>query len=264
MNLSDSPITEDDFRAVVRILGEVASMEGSAHEKRTCLMVGLAELIQADAWIWTLAPKMEPGEQPVYLFHNTGGLDDTRMAKIIKAIEHPVTGLMTTKLAQDMIDTGSHVTRLRQDVISNEWFNTSPAKPLWDDADIGPILFSLLPLPDYGGAGVGLYRKADAPLFSEREARIAHIVLTEVPWLHLAELSTDNTRDIPSLPPRCRLILNQVVRGTSRKEIARDLGLSPHTVNDYMKVIFKHFNVHSQLELMGRLREGDGNDKNTA
>lgn len=261
MNLQDSPVTEEDFRAVVRILGEVCSMTGSAHEKRCRLMEGLSLLIGADAWLWTVAPVLKPGEQPVYLFHASGGLDDTGLTKLLKAIEHPDTGAMTTKLASDMIEAGRHITRLRQDVVPDQWFFNSPATPLWREANIGPILFSVGPLEGFGAAGVGIYRKADAPLFTEREARIAHIVLTEVPWLHRADLSEESAGQIPRLPPRCRLILNQLVRGVSRKKIATDLGLSFHTVNGYVKEIYAHFRVHSHMELMGKFRDGDGHDR---
>ncbi len=261
MNLSDSPVTEDDFRAVVRILGEIASMDECPDVKRSHLMTELGHLLGADTWLWGVAPLMEPGKQPVYLFQNSGGISNERMALMLKAIEHPETGAMTSRLAEDMIAAGSHITRLRQDVIDNDWFVNSAASPLWRAADIGPILFSFRPIPGYGTSVAGLYRPASAPLFTEREARLAHIVLTEVPWLHETGLPHEAARDVPKLPPRCRLILNQLVRGRSRKEIADDLDLSPHTVNDYLKQIFRHFHVQSQVQLIARLRNGDGNDR---
>jgi DNA-binding CsgD family transcriptional regulator len=69
-----------------------------------------------------------------------------------------------------------------------------------------------------------------------------------------------NSLTLPQLPPRCRLIINQLVHGMSRKEIAAHLGLSIHTVNGYAKEIFKYFAVHSQSELIARLTRGDGRD----
>jgi DNA-binding CsgD family transcriptional regulator len=260
MNLQDSPITEDDFRAVVRILGDVAAMDGSADEKRNHLMRELGVLLDVDTWLWGVSPLLEPGKQPVYLFQNAGGIDDDRMALMLKAIEHPDTGAMTASMAQAMIKHG-HVTRLRQDVIENDWFLNSPANPYWRAANVGPILFSLRPIPEIGTSVIAFYRPVSAPLFTPREARIAHIVLTEVSWLHKAGMPHAEARDVPLLPPRCRLILNQLVRGRSRKEIADDLDLSLHTVNDYLKQIFRHFGVHSQTQLIARFRHGDGNDR---
>ncbi len=261
MNLPNSPITEDDFRAVVRILADVASMDGGPDDKRNHLLRELGVLLNTDTWLWGVAPLIEPGKQPVYLFQNSGGIDDDRMALMLRAIEHPETGAMTARLAEEIIAAGGHITRLRQDVIDNDWFLNSGASPIWRQANVGPILFSMRPIPGVGTSVVGFYRPVSAPLFDEREARIAHIVLTEVGWLHEASMPHTAARNVPKLPPRCRLILNQLVHGRPRKEIAADLGISPHTVNDYIKQIFAHFGVRSQVELIARFRSGDGRDR---
>ena len=81
---------------------------------------------------------MAPGSQPVYLFQNSGGIDGDRMAVMLKAIEHRKTAAKTARLATEMITAKGHITRLRQDVIDNDWFLNSPAQPLWQAADIGP------------------------------------------------------------------------------------------------------------------------------
>lgn len=261
MNLRDSPLDENDFRAVVRILGDVVCMEGTPDEKRNRVMNGIAELVGTDTWLWGVSPLLEPGKQPVYLFHNSGGVDDTRMAIMLRAIEHSETGEMTARLAEEIAKASRQITRLRQDVIDNDWFERSAANPIWREADVGPILFSARPLPGVGISVLAFYRKHDAPLFTEREARIAHIVLSEVGGLHYAGLPHAVAKDVPGLPPRCRLLLNQLVRGRGRKDIAGDLGISIHTANDYIKQIFRHFGVKSQVELIARLRTGDGNDR---
>jgi DNA-binding CsgD family transcriptional regulator len=182
------------------------------------------------------------------------------MALMIKAIEHPETGAMTAPLAQAMIEAGGHITRLRQDVVADEWYLKSAAAPLWRAANVGPILFSFRPIPDVGTSVIAFYRPADAPLFTPREARIAHIVLTEVAWLHEAGMPHSASRDVPKLPPRCRHVLCELIAGRSRKQIAANLGLSLHTVNGYMKQIYSFFGVQSQIQLIGRFRNGDGND----
>lgn len=261
MNLANSPITEHDFRAVVRILADVASMDGTPDDKRNYLLRELGLLLNTDTWLWGVAPLIEPGKQPVYLFQNSGGIDDARMAIMLRAIEHPETGAMTSRLAAEIIAAGGHITRRWQDVIEDDWFLHSDASPIWREANIGPILFSMRPIPGVGTSVVGFYRPVSAPLFDDREARIAHIVLTEVGWLHEAGMPHSAAKDVPKLPPRCRLILNQLVHGRARKEIAADLGISLHTVNDYLKQIYRHFGVRSQLELIARFRSGDGQDR---
>ena len=137
---------------------------------------------------------------------------------------------------------------------------TRPHPPFWLAAGIGPILITLRPIPGYGISCIGFYRSVGAPMFTERDSRLAHIVLNEVPLLHEASMPHASSRTLPQLPPRCRLIINQLVRGQTRKTIASHLGLSEQTVNGYVRKIFAHFGLHSQAELIARFTRGDGRD----
>ena len=60
------------------------------------------------------------------------------------------------------------------------------------------------------------------------------------------------------LSKRQRLALNFLVMGRPHKEIASSMNVSPHTIHGYIKIIYRHFNVHSQAELMNRVYEGSG------
>lgn len=51
---------------------------------------------------------------------------------------------------------------------------------------------------------------------------------------------------------QCR-VFHLLVRGTKEKNIARMLGLSPHTVHNHVRAIFRQFGVHSRAELLARL-----------
>lgn len=56
-----------------------------------------------------------------------------------------------------------------------------------------------------------------------------------------------------SLTPREREVLGAIARGGSTAEIAAELFLSPHTVRDYVKVVFEKLGVSSRGELVARL-----------
>jgi DNA-binding NarL/FixJ family response regulator len=49
-------------------------------------------------------------------------------------------------------------------------------------------------------------------------------------------------------------ILNRVLRGERPSTIAQALYVSPSTVRNHLTVIFRKFGVHSQLELIQKLR----------
>ncbi len=220
----------------------------------------LARILGTDTWVWGVAPLLDPGKQPVYLYQHTSGFNPQRKSRFLEAVEHPDTGQMTAPLAEALIAANSQVTRHIGQIITRDRYVNSPAKPLWEAAGIDSILITLRPVPDYGISCIGFYRPLGAPVFTEREARIAHIVLNEIPLLHEVGMPHAVSRPIPQLPPRCRLIINQLVQGMTRKEIAAHLSLSENTVHGYVKDIFKHFAVHSQSVLIARFTRGDGGD----
>jgi len=62
------------------------------------------------------------------------------------------------------------------------------------------------------------------------------------------------------LAPRVRQVLACLLEGDSDKQITTRLRLGTHTVNQYVKAIFKHFRVNSRPELLARwVRRGWGN-----
>ena len=52
------------------------------------------------------------------------------------------------------------------------------------------------------------------------------------------------------LPPRHVQTLQRLLEGDSEKQIARHLGVSPHTVHVYVKALYRHFDVNSRGELL--------------
>ena len=54
------------------------------------------------------------------------------------------------------------------------------------------------------------------------------------------------------LTPRERELLHQLARGTSTRQIARDMQLSPHTVQDHLKSAFTKTNTGSRSNLLAR------------
>ena len=60
-----------------------------------------------------------------------------------------------------------------------------------------------------------------------------------------------------ALTPRERQVLNMVIAGKSNKEIARDLSISPKTVDKHRTSVMQKLRVHSLAELMARaLKDG--------
>jgi len=55
---------------------------------------------------------------------------------------------------------------------------------------------------------------------------------------------------IKELSPRLQQTLARLLKGDSEKQIAFRYGISPHTVHDYVKKLYKRLSVSSRGELM--------------
>lgn len=245
---------------MVRLLGDVAASRGSLSDKRWMLMRGLCGLIGADCWMWGLAPGFAGNPRPAFTSLSHGGFDESRLPKLLLAVEHPDTWRIPEPITRELLAKRVHLTRSLRQIDPDRTASRSPAASLWRDANIGEAMISLRPLDDEAASLVALYRPCGSKPFDQRQVRIAHILLTEVPWLHQSSEPGDRRTEGPKLSPRRRTVLNLILEGGMRKDVANHLGISVHTVDGYIKDIFRYFGVHSQAELIARFRSGDGRD----
>lgn len=258
-SLPESPLTEQDVRKIVRLLGGVIATRGDIHATRRMLMEGLCELVGANTWVWCMA-EYDPDKAPSFIGLLHGGFDDERFARYIEAMNHPAVEEIVRPHSLELQERGSHLTRTLRQMDPEMKLENSPAGPCWEKAGIGGFLVSQRPMEGGGLSCIGVYRDSGLPHFDERESRIAHIILSEVPWLHFQAFPDQASKEINRLYPRHRTVLNFLGEGWSRKKIAGHMGISLNTVHGYAKVIFRHFGVHSQSELISRLTKGDGGD----
>lgn len=63
-----------------------------------------------------------------------------------------------------------------------------------------------------------------------------------------AEQRQQPAADAPSLSPREKELLQHLARGLARKEVAREMGISPFTVGEYLQSIYRKLSVNSRGE----------------
>jgi DNA-binding CsgD family transcriptional regulator len=252
-------LTEKDVRAIVRLLGKVVTSPRNFNQQRRMIMNGLSRLICADAWLWCMA-NYKPDDPLTHSGILHGGFDDTRFARFLEAINHPALESVSRRSAIELQNRGRQITRtLAQLEDPGVRLMDSEAGPFWKRAGIGTLMLSLRPMETGGITGIGMYRNLGRPDFQEKDAAIAHILLTEIPWLYYEKF--EDLEEVSRLYPRHRTVLNLLCEGWDRNKIASHLGRSIHTINGYVKEIFKHFGVNSQSELIARFTKGDGGDK---
>lgn len=254
-----SGLADEDVRGIVRLLSDIVILDSSLAGKKAALMSGLQKLIGADGWLWSVTRVDVDTRTPISVGLMHGGLSDEQLTGWLEASQSncppPEDGPMF-----ELTRTRSHFTRTRQQVVSDEdWYKHPAVVRHRLRLGIEHFLYSVYPIDEADElySAIGLFRFLGREKFSERELRIAHIVLSEVAWLHTAELPGDRGQKVPMLTPRQRVVLIMLLEAHDKDEIARLLHISPHTAKDHIKAIYEHFNVSSQLELIRRFRYGD-------
>jgi DNA-binding CsgD family transcriptional regulator len=254
-------LAEDDVRQIVRLLSDVAILETDLPGKKQALMQGLQRLVAADGWLWSITHADETTRVPICTGLMHAGLTEDQLTGWLEASQSSCPPPEDEPCFQ-LTRTGKHFTRTRQQLVSDsEWYSHPAVVRHRLERGLDHFLYSVYPLDEANMySAVGFFRHKGRAAFSERESRVAHIVLSEVEWLHYAELPGERGRKVPQLSPRQRVVLIMLVEAHDKDRIASLLNLSPHTVKDYMKAIYKHFGVSSQLQLIHRFRFGDAGD----
>lgn len=97
-----------------------------------------------------------------------------------------------------------------------------------------------------------LTRGVEEKQFSERDRRVCHWILHELQPLLGKQLALPGEPSLSELPRRLRQTLECLLQGDSEKQAAVRLGLSPSTVHDYVKQLYRRFDVNSRAELLAR------------
>lgn len=194
-------VGEDDVRAMVRLLGEVSVMRDDVAARKRRLMNGLSELVGADAWIWVVSRYSGPKDPPMCVSFMQEGFDEKGVGLIMEAsqdVEHQPPD--NEPLMREIIAAGgNHITRTRRDVVSDDgWYDSSHFKLYRKPLGVDEYVYSIYPLEDGLFSAVGLHRKIGRPAFDARERRLAHILISEVKWLHWGGCPRTRARRCPS------------------------------------------------------------------
>lgn len=247
-------LSGNDIRAMVAVVGDVAASPGDHPEKKRLLMDSLSDLVDADSWSWMLATRLKPGMQPVFTSISSGGFDEGKFSRVIIAQEHPDYAKLTEPLARAINRDREQITYRHEDYDPDEFFSECESRHLWNSAGVDPPLLCYRPVANSSVSAVALYRKSDRGRFTLRHAKIAHILLEQVPWLHEQGWPWVSASRVPELSARLREVLNLLLEGLPRKEIADRLNIKESTIHGYTKDVYKFFDVHSHAELMCKFR----------
>jgi DNA-binding CsgD family transcriptional regulator len=244
-----------DVRSVIRLLGRLVVMREQPQAKRQYLLEGLARIIGGDVWAWTYEGEVDQQGGATTLARIAGGWAGPQQIAAVQTESADFQQLAGKPIVGQV---RHHLTLTRQQIVPDEqWYASTYYRTIHEPSGLNDFLTSVYSVNPTLRSVVWFYRLADREQFGDRERCLTHLVISQVDWLHRAGVGLPK-RDprLNELSPRQREVLLLLLAGEGRKQIARRLRLSEHTVTDYLKSLHKHFEVSTRSELLAKFISG--------
>ncbi len=150
----------------------------------------------------------------------------------------------------------------RADLVrDHDWYRSEYYRDFHEPAGGDAILMSYRTAPHIDGFWAAvLVRAPGEPDFTPRQKAVVAEANAAIAGMVGGTLARFTEPSPAHLPPRARQVLRCLLEGESDKLIVTRLGIGRHTVNQYVKHIFRHFGVTTRAELLARwVRRGWGN-----
>jgi DNA-binding CsgD family transcriptional regulator len=254
-----STLTNEDMGRVIRLLGQSTVPGDSLPCQRRKLCAALANLVDADIWVWTHAQTDGQSDGAAYAMMDEGWSSPEQKGRFLNCINRPYVAqkIVIPMLESYMVDGVTHATCRRVDIIPDAYYyNSEFHADCLSHTGLDDLIVTAKLLPHRRISTLSMHRHAGRQRFTERDRDIVHLVTSEVPWLHSRGHNVPATNATLRLSARLRSVLLLLLSGDSRKQIATRLEISEHTLSDYIKAIHRHYKVNSRNELVARFITG--------
>jgi DNA-binding CsgD family transcriptional regulator len=246
---ADQMVRWTQVRLLLRLMREADELLAAGSDPTLHVIGGLGGIVGADASATADATDFHPtGKTEVGTIISTGLTPHEVVCvfqtyKLEGAAADPVVPIMATRHGANQVIT---CTRW-ESVTRDQWDRSLVAEGL---RPFGESLYSTrLTGDDQTCNGVMLLRRAKP--FDDEAKNLVRLFHLEC-YRRLGErrnIAAANAK-IQSLPRRQREALECLLRGDSEKQAAARLGVSPHTMHNYVKALYTAFGVSSRAELL--------------
>jgi DNA-binding CsgD family transcriptional regulator len=244
-------LSDADVRAMVKLVGDVADNSGSTLvERKRQLAAGVCELTRATAWMWVVSAIPEDNAPAIYS-RIYDGLSKEFAASIAAMVHEPEPDPVVA-VAMSCTRPNRPVTVARQDYVDDAAFWRHPAvRKHFTECRLDQSLYTFVPKRELGVIqGLAMHRIGDRRPFTSREKFILHHVMMALPFFHTLGVGNESPSQLVRLTRRERMFVDLLMDDLSTRELADCVGISPHTVNDYTKAIYRQIGVNSRAELV--------------
>jgi DNA-binding CsgD family transcriptional regulator len=249
--LSSPLMRTTDVQGILRLVGGAAELWYEPTLQRQFTLDSLCNLLGAKVGVcFTVGDVLLGGMTPCSNFSHVG-LDETGVMLFEEY-------LRCGKPADPVVDVlsavqGRVITFTRAEVVADEdWYRSAHYKQIRKPLGLDPSLYIKIFAPSIQRTTlVILFREQGAVAFGERDSYLADLCLSEMAWPFTPEMTYTDPR-VDALQPRLKKVMKLLLEGDSEKQVAFKLGLSPHTVHEYVKNLYSELQVSSRGELLAQ------------
>jgi DNA-binding CsgD family transcriptional regulator len=240
-----------DVQAILRLVGGAAELWYQPQLQREFTLDSLCKLLKAKAAVCYTFGDVLTGGATACGPMTSIGLDDAgreRLENYLKtgAPRDPVLEVLAA------ID-GRVITLARPDAVADDdWYGCDHYLTLRKPLGVDHALYVKIVAASLDRQTiVTLVRGADDAPFTDRDAYLSELCLSEMAWPYTPEMDYTDPR-IEALQPRLKKVMRLLLEGDSEKQVALKLGLSPHSVHQYVKQLYAQLEVNSRGELLAQ------------
>jgi DNA-binding CsgD family transcriptional regulator len=240
-----------DVQAILRLVGGAAELWYEPTLQRQFTLDSLCKMLDAKVGVcFSMGDVLVGGMTPCKDFTQVG-LDETG----VMLFEEYLRSGKPRDPVVDVLDAvpGRVITLTRREAVADEdWYRSSHYKQLRKPLGLGPSLYVKIVAQSIERTTVVmLFREQGAEAFTERDAYLVDLCLSEMAWPFTPEMTYTDPR-VDALQPRLKKVMKLLLEGDSEKQVAFKLGLSPHTVHEYVKNLYSELQVSSRGELLAQ------------
>ncbi|WP_342378110.1 LuxR C-terminal-related transcriptional regulator [Myxococcus stipitatus] len=255
--MAGGELRSHQVRALVRLLNEAHELPAEGSTRASHLISGLLGILHAAVGGLVTDCDFRPGGHGAFVAVTLEGWDSTTLPALqVLAREGSAFNPGLRALMQRCPETPSSlVTATRRELVVNrDWYGAPYIEEHLAPAHLDDALYTCLRMHEATVVqGMGFYRARNERPFDEADKNLVHLFHAECgTLLRPRALEVDEALQA-RLSRRERQTLELLLRGMMDKEIAGQLGISPFTVNQYTKALYRRFGVHSRAALIARL-----------
>jgi DNA-binding CsgD family transcriptional regulator len=260
--------TDVDVAGLLRISGEVGELKEDMCLRRAHILDGLLGLIGGCSAVCSeIDPRYVHGSGWAVANSITcaGGLSASQQQMIDRYLTGHLAALDPC-IPHLLSDANPVVTIRRSDVISDaSWRRSDHYNEVRRPLGFGESIYAKFTTPDGRHLKLSFHRELNDPPYGEHHVRLLHVFNENLAGLYSATTHSATANAIESsartpkaenqvetLPMRLRPVLRRLLAGDAEKQVAQKLGLSPHTVHEYTKGLYRSFSVNSRAELLAK------------